>query len=398
MTTTDELRRDTHIVGAGSQLTAENRSIQVDGDSFVYRRFGNEQTDAPPLIGLQHFRGNLDSWDPALVDRLAEDREVILLDNRGVGGSTGDVPDNVTDMARDALAFIDALDLKEVDILGFSLGGYVAQELALLRPRLVRRLVLAGTAPQGGPDLHRWSDTVFALATADQPTAEGLLGLFFSPSDESRARGAEYLQRAYARQEDRDAPTDLATRDAQFAAITAWGIPDASRLNRLAGITQPTLVANGDDDQMMPRRTAACSPNASRTPSSESTPMPITAFSTSTRGNSPTTSWSSSTARGPGPMASVIVNHTFGDAPSNRVKRPAWAELSARSRGCRCRPAECTKLVVTALANRPASDQLEELAEQQAALRRLATRIAAGASPTEVFEAVSAEAAALLAR
>jgi pimeloyl-ACP methyl ester carboxylesterase len=154
-------------------------------------------------------------------------------------------------MARDALAFIDALGLKEVDILGFSLGGYVAQELTLLRPRLVRRLVLAGTAPQGGPDLHRWSDTVFALATADQPTAEDLLSLFFSPSEESRARGAEYLQRAYQRQEDRDAQTDLATRDAQLAAITAWGIPDTSRLNRLAGITQPTLVANGDDDRMM---------------------------------------------------------------------------------------------------------------------------------------------------
>ena len=127
----------------------------------------------------------------------------------------------------------------------------VAQELTLLRPRLVRRLVLAGTAPQGGPDLHRWSDTVFALATRDQPTAEDLLSLFFSPSEESRAKGAEYLQRAYQRQEDRDAPTDLATRDAQLAAITAWGIPDASRLNRLAGITQPTLVVNGDDDRML---------------------------------------------------------------------------------------------------------------------------------------------------
>jgi pimeloyl-ACP methyl ester carboxylesterase len=253
MTTTDELSRDTiaRTTGYGSQLTAENRSIQIDGDSFVYRRFGNEQTDAPPLNGLQHFRGNLDSWDPALVDRLAQDREGILLDNRGVGGSTGVVPDNVTDMARDALAFIDALGLKEVDILGFSLGGHVAQELTLLRPRLVRRLVLAGTAPQGAPDLHRWSDTVFALATADQPTADDLLNLFFSPSQESRGKGAEYLQRAYQRQEERDAPTDLATRDAQLAAITAWGIPDASMLNRLAAITQRTLVANGDDDRMM---------------------------------------------------------------------------------------------------------------------------------------------------
>src|SRR3954451_18793726 len=202
------------------QLTVENRSLEVGDVLFAYRRFGSARTGAPPLVMLPHFRGNLDSWDPALVDRLAEDREVLLLDNRGVGGSTGVVPESVTTMARDALAFIDALGLEQIDLLGFSLGGFVAQELVLLRPRLVRRLVLAGTAPQGGADLHRWSDTVFALATADQPTAEDLLSLFFSPSEESRAKGTEYLQRAYQRQQDRDAPTDLATRDAQLAAIT----------------------------------------------------------------------------------------------------------------------------------------------------------------------------------
>jgi pimeloyl-ACP methyl ester carboxylesterase len=200
---------------------------------------------------LQHFRGNLDNWDPALVDRLAQDREVILLDNRGVGGSTGVVPENVTTMARDALAFIDALGLEQIDLLGFSLGGHVAQELVLLRPRLVRRLVLAGTAPQGGPDLHRWSDEVYALATPDEPTAETLLALFFTSTEQSRAKGMESIGRLFQREVDRDEPTDLATRDAQLAAITAWGIPDESKLNRLAGITQPTFVANGDNDTMM---------------------------------------------------------------------------------------------------------------------------------------------------
>jgi pimeloyl-ACP methyl ester carboxylesterase len=234
-----------------SQLTAENLSLEVGEDSFVYRRFGNEQTAAPPLVMLQHFRGNLDNWDPAFVDRLAPHRELILLDNRGVGGSTGVVPENVTTMARDALTFIDALALKHIDLLGFSLGGYVAQELVLLRPRLVRRLVLAATAPQGGPDIHRWSDEVYARATADEPTAEHLLGLFFTGSEQSRAKGMESLGRLYQREVDRDEPTDLATRDAQLAAITAWGIPDESKLNRLAGITQPTLVANGDNDTMM---------------------------------------------------------------------------------------------------------------------------------------------------
>ena len=232
-------------------LTAENLSLEVGDVSFVYRRFGNKQMASPALVMLQHFRGNLDNWDPALVDRLAQDREVILLDNRGVGGSTGVVPENVTTMARDALAFIDALGLEQIDLLGFSLGGYVAQELVLLRPRLVRRLVLAGTAPQGAPDLHRWSEDVYALATPDEPTAEDLLALFFSGSEESRAKGMESIGRLFQREVDRDEPTDLATRDAQLAAITAWGIPDASKLNRLAGITQPTFVANGDNDTMM---------------------------------------------------------------------------------------------------------------------------------------------------
>jgi pimeloyl-ACP methyl ester carboxylesterase len=250
---TTEINQSTSasMTETGSQLTAENRSIEVDGDSFVYRRFGNTQTEAPPLVFLQHFRGNLDFWDPTLVDRIGRHREVILLANRGVGASTGVVPDNVTDMTRDVLLFVDALGLKQIDLLGFSLGGFVAQELALMRPRLVRRIVLAGTAPQGGPDLHRWTDDVYAHAAADEITAEHALNVFFSGSEESRAKGMEYLGRTQSRQADRDAPTDLATRDAQLAAITAWGIPDASKLNRLAGIIQPTFVATGDNDTMM---------------------------------------------------------------------------------------------------------------------------------------------------
>jgi len=246
MTTSVQATRDTD-----GQLTAENLSIEAGDVSFTYRRFGDAQTDALPLVMLQHFRGNLDSWDPLLVDGLARDREVVLVNNRGVGDSTGVVPENVTDMARDAVAFIDALGLERIDLLGFSLGGHVAQELVLLRPLRVRRLVLAGTAPQGGPDLHRWTDEVYSLATPDEPTWDDLLGLFFSPSEQSRAKGMESIGRLYSREADRDEPTDLATRDAQLAAITAWGIPDASKLNRLAGITQPTLVANGDNDTMM---------------------------------------------------------------------------------------------------------------------------------------------------
>jgi pimeloyl-ACP methyl ester carboxylesterase len=252
MTTTAELTR--RQADFDSQLTADNRSVEVDGETFAYRRFGNAAALAPPLVFLQHFRGNLDSWDPALVDRLAQQREVILLANRGVGASTGVVPDNVRDMARDVLRFLDALALKQIDVLGFSLGGYVAQEIALLRPRAVRRIVLAGTAPRGGYDLHQWSDKVYSLVTADQMTAESFLALFFSGSEESRARGMEYLSRAQGRQGDPDDPTDLACRDAQLAAITEWGIPDPGQLARLAAITQPTFVAVGDNDEMMHTR------------------------------------------------------------------------------------------------------------------------------------------------
>jgi pimeloyl-ACP methyl ester carboxylesterase len=242
------------MTDTGSQLTAENRSVDVDGDSLVYRRFGNAQTDTPPLVCLQHFRGNLDFWDPTLVDRIAREREVILLANRGVGASSGVVPDNVPAMARDVLRFVDVLGLAQIDLLGFSLGGFIAQELPLMRPRLMRRIVLAGSAPQGGADLHRWSDDVYVHACADEITPEHALRVFFSGSEQSRARGMEYLARTQRRQDDRDAPTDLETRDAQLAAITAWGIPDASKLNRLAGIIQPTFVAIGDHDTMMHTR------------------------------------------------------------------------------------------------------------------------------------------------
>jgi pimeloyl-ACP methyl ester carboxylesterase len=255
MSTTESMTSDQSASGAniGSQLTAKNQTAEVDGDIFVYRRFGNTN-NSPPLLCLQHFRGNLDFWDPNLVDRIARDREVILLANRGVGASTGVVPDNVADMARDVRLFLRVLGLEQVDILGFSLGGHIAQELALMSPRLVRRLVLAGTGPQGGPGLHRWSDDVYAHACADEITTETALNIFFSGSEDSRAKGMAYLGRTQIRQEGRDEPTDFATRDAQFAALTAWGIPDASKLNRLAGITQPTFVAIGDNDTMMPTR------------------------------------------------------------------------------------------------------------------------------------------------
>jgi pimeloyl-ACP methyl ester carboxylesterase len=236
-----------------SNLTAPNESIEAaNGVTFAYRRFGNTDTAALPLVCFQHYRGNLDNWDPALVDAIAEQREVILFDNAGVGGSSGTVPHTVTPMAYDALAFIDALGLEQIDILGYSMGGFVAQELTLIRPRLVRRLVLAGTGPQGGVEQHGYRDEVNGNATADEPGAEDLLTLFFERSETSVAKGWEFVERIFTRTEDRDVATDLRTRDAQLDAVTTWGIPDASRLNRLAGITQPVLAVNGENDRMVP--------------------------------------------------------------------------------------------------------------------------------------------------
>jgi len=250
-----------------TQLTAPNERVEAaDGITYAYRRFGNAERGAPPALFLTHFRGNLDNWDPALVDAIARRREVILFDNVGVGGSSGTTPRTFTAMAHDALAFVDALGLETLDLFGYSIGGYVAQEIALIRPRLVRRLVLAGTAPEGGEQLHGWPPEIHAMAAADEQGAEHLLYLFFERSPESVAKGWEFVERIFARTDDRDAPVGLRTRDAQLDAYATWGIPDVSKLNRLAGITQPTLVANGDNDIMVPTRNshllAARLPNA----------------------------------------------------------------------------------------------------------------------------------------
>ncbi|MFJ6984781.1 MULTISPECIES: alpha/beta fold hydrolase [unclassified Streptomyces] len=233
--------------------TAPNQAVEAaDGVRYTYRRFGTARPGALPLVFLQHFRGNLDNWDPALIDPLAAGREVILVDYAGVGGSTGTPATTVAETAAGVTAFLDALGVGRYDLFGFSLGGFVAQELALTVPHRVRRLVLAGTAPEGGRDFHHWTGAVAQAARRDEPTGEDLLTLFFGPSEANRARGGEFLGRIFARATDRDAPTDLATRDAQTAAISAWGVPDRSRLERLAALTHPVFVAGGALDVMTP--------------------------------------------------------------------------------------------------------------------------------------------------
>jgi pimeloyl-ACP methyl ester carboxylesterase len=200
---------------------------------------------------LQHFRGNLDNWDPALIDALGSARRVVTFDNAGVGGSTGTTPSTVTQMARDAIAFLDAMELDTVDLLGFSIGSFVAQEIALIRPAVVRRLVLASSAPQGAAGMHGWAPEVIDAVGAPTTSPDGYLGVFFTASPASRQSGEEVLGRLTARTDDRDTPTTWETRQAQYDAVCAWGIPDHSLLQRVSAIDAPVFVANGDSDPMI---------------------------------------------------------------------------------------------------------------------------------------------------
>jgi pimeloyl-ACP methyl ester carboxylesterase len=234
-----------------TQYATANLTVDaLNGTSYAYRRYG--KAAAVPVVFLQHFRGNLDNWDPALVDDIAREREVILFDASGVGLSSGTVPATFREFGRDALAFIDALGLTEVDLFGFSIGGFVAQEVALQRPQLVRRLILAGTGPQGGREMHGWTAEARARAMKDVQGVEDILYLFFSPSEASQAKGVEFVGRIFTRTEGRDAEPGVTVRDAQAAAIVEWGIRDFAKLSRLSSIHAPTLVANGDNDIMVP--------------------------------------------------------------------------------------------------------------------------------------------------
>ena len=219
-----------------------------NGIDYAYRDTGGSGL---PLVLLQHFRGNLDNWDPALIDALASVRRVVTFDNAGVGGSTGITPDTIEQMARDALAFMAAMQFRQADLLGFSIGSFVAQQIALKRPAIARRLVLASSAPQGAAGMHGWAPEVIGAIGTPQTSPEAYLDVFFTKSASSRQAGQQALQRMYARTEDRDTATTWATREAQYDAVCAWGIPDHALLQRLSALGMPVFVANGDSDPMI---------------------------------------------------------------------------------------------------------------------------------------------------
>ena len=238
----------TTVAGA-SYGTAPNKAIHADnGIEYAYREIG---TGAVPLVLLQHFRGNLENWDPQLVDALACKRRIVAFDNVGVGATTGTTPSTIEQMARDALAFIAALDVGCIDILGFSIGSFVAQEIALIRPDLVRRLVLASSAPRGGAGMHGWAPEVINAVGQPQPDPAGYLDVFFTSLPANRQAGQEILERIYARTTDVDEPTTWATRQAQYDAVCDWGIPNHAALQRVSAICHPVFIANGDSDPMI---------------------------------------------------------------------------------------------------------------------------------------------------
>jgi len=240
--------------GKASNTTAPTQFITTGLETYAYRRFG--AGSAPPILFMQHFTGTLDNWDPAVTDPIAQGREVILFESAGLGRSTGKVPNTIPDMARHALAFLEALGLSQVDLLGYSLGGMIAQQIALERPELVRKMLLVGTAPRGGEDIMHLEKPELKRVL-DDPNIQGLqklVGLFFTGSRSSQAAGQAFVGRLSERKEDREPVSGPAVAQAQVAAFRDWERVDGARFENLRRITQPALVVNGVFDQMIPVR------------------------------------------------------------------------------------------------------------------------------------------------
>lgn len=232
-----------------THLTATTEFIEAGGIRFAYRKLGRQV--GTPLILMGHFRATMENWDPLVTDGLAKSRPVILFSNQGIGLTSGQTPNTIAEMAQDAILFIDALGLKQVDLLGFSMGGFIAQEIVLTRPELVRKMVLGGTGPEGGQDMQTYIPEVTRSATSAVPDMEDFLYLFFPPSEASQNAGKAFWKRRNERKDDLDIPSSPQVMQAQANAIGTWGIPNVE-YPRLKEIKHPTLIANGYNDIMVP--------------------------------------------------------------------------------------------------------------------------------------------------
>ena len=235
------------VASSYTHQTAPTQFVEVDGARLAYRRFG--KAGGVPLVFLQHFVGNLDSWDPKVIDGFARDREVILFDNAGVASSSGEVPNNIHDMAKYAAGLLQRLGVNKADLLGFSMGSLIAQQVTLDHPELVRRLILVGSSPRSGVGMASLTPEFQGyLAKKRDVPDELLLDVFFTQTAESQAAGREFLTRLRARKVNRDVDVDSKTAPAQAAAIAGWGAPIDNANDYLKAIKQPTMVVAGSHD------------------------------------------------------------------------------------------------------------------------------------------------------
>jgi pimeloyl-ACP methyl ester carboxylesterase len=230
--------------------TGPTQFVDAAGIRFAYRRFG--KAGGVPLVFNMHFTGTMDQWDPLVTDGLAATREVVLFNNAGVSSTSGEVPTSVEHMASNAASFISALGLIKADILGFSLGGLVAQALAVRDPDLVRRLVLVGTGPRGGEGMASLTPEAQAIFGAEYANPDEVwLGGFFTRSERSQAAGRTFLKRFRLRTEGRDPDISDRVAPAQLESLATWGARSTSALDYLRAITPPALVINGSHDVLI---------------------------------------------------------------------------------------------------------------------------------------------------
>jgi pimeloyl-ACP methyl ester carboxylesterase len=226
--------------------TAPAQFVGADGIRFGYRRFGKK--GGIPLVFIPHILGNMDSWDPSVTDGFAQDREVILFNNAGVASSSGEVPTTFAEMAKSAGRFIDALGLIQVDVLGFSIGSMIAQNVALERPDLVRKLIIVGSGPRNGDGIPLTAESQVIFTNKYGNLDDFWIDGFFTPSAASQAAGRAFLKRRDARVEDRDIPINEKVQPAQFAALQEWANPIGERFAYLKSIKIPVLIVGGKSD------------------------------------------------------------------------------------------------------------------------------------------------------